>query len=186
MRLFVGIDIPEDITTKLGALITELRPAAKLRWSPPANFHITTKFIGEWPDERLDEMKAALAAVSAPVFPITVRGLGWFPNPHHPRIFWAATKAGPELPALASATETAVATLGIEKEKRAYSPHLTLARIDEPVDLSELRRRIAARPGSDEFGEFQTTAFHLYLSRPGPRGSEYTKLATYALQAQVR
>ena len=186
MRLFVGIDIPEHITTNLGALLTELRPAANLRWSPPSNFHITTKFIGEWPDERLDEMKAALAAVSAPAFPIAVRGLGWFPNPHHPRIFWAAIHAGPELPALAAATEDAVAALGIEKEKRPYSPHLTLARIDEPVDLAELRRRIAGRPASDDFGDFQAAAFHLYVSRPGPRGTVYVKLATYALQAQVR
>jgi 2'-5' RNA ligase len=176
MRLFVGIDIPEDIASKLGALIEELSPAAKLRWSPPSNFHITTKFVGEWPEERLEEIKSALATVP----------VGWFPNPHHPKIFWAALQAGQELRDLAAATEEALAALGIEKEKRAYSPHLTLARIDEPTDLGELRRRIAGRPGSDEFGEFEATAFHLYLSHPGPRGSVYTKLSTYALQGQVR
>jgi 2'-5' RNA ligase len=181
MRLFVGLDIPEEVKDKLAGFIGEMRREANLRWSSVANLHITTKFIGEWPAERLDEMKSALATVTGiAAFPIVIRGLGWYPNPHSPRIFWAAVRADASLPDLARATEDAVAALGVEKEKRAYSPHLTVARIDQSPDLSALRRKVASLP-SDEFGQFTAREFHLYLSQPGPRGSIYSKLATYPL-----
>ena len=180
MRLFIGLDIPQQVQTNLDALINALRPAARLRWSLVGNLHVTTKFIGEWPENRLDELKAALAAVHSPALPISIRGLGWFPNPHSPRVFFAAIRAPESLAQLAAATQEAVFALGIEKETRRYSPHLTLARIQEATDLSEVRRRVAALP-SDEFGEFTAHAFHLYLSRPEAGGSVYSKLATYPL-----
>ena len=66
MRLFTGLDLPEDLVGNLERLLGELRPAARIGWSAPANLHITTKFIGEWPDGRLEELKHALAAVEAP------------------------------------------------------------------------------------------------------------------------
>jgi len=183
MRLFAGIDIPSEVKRSLERLVTMLRPAAKLRWSPVGNLHITTKFIGAWPDERLEEMKSTLRAVTGiPPFNISIRGLGWFPNPHHPRIFWAAIRAPESLAALAKATEEAVFTLGIAKETRPYSPHLTLARIDGTPDLAEIRRRIAALDSGD-FGEFPVSEFHLYLSDRSPSGSVYTKLASFPLKS---
>lgn len=183
MRLFVGLDLPESVQLNLEKLVAALRPAAKLRWSPVGNLHITTKFIGEWPEERLEEMKTALGNVRgiAP-FSIAIRGLGWFPNPHRPRVFWAAVRAGEQLAQLAAATEDAAFSLGVAKETRAFAPHLTLARIPDPaVDLAALRRRVASLP-TDDFGSFDTTAFHLYLSKMGPGGSVYTKLATFPLE----
>lgn len=183
MRLFVGLDLPDNIKSNLGTLVDSLRPTAKMRWSPVANLHITTKFIGEWPDDRLDEMKAALSTVKgiAP-FSIAIRGLGWFPNPHRPRVFWAAVRAPEQLTQLATATEDAAFSLSVAKETRPYSPHLTLARMPEPaVDLAAMRRAVAALP-SDDFGAFDATAFHLYLSKMGPGGSVYTKLATFPLE----
>ena len=181
--MFVGLDLPESVKTNLGKLVASLRPAAKMRWSPVANLHVTTKFIGEWPDARLEEMKAALAGIKgiAP-FSIAIRGLGWFPNPHTPRVFWAAVRAPEPLAQLAAATGEAAFQLGIARETRAFAPHLTLARMpDPPVDLAALRRAVAALP-SDDFGSFEATCFHLYLSKMGPGGSVYTKLATYPLE----
>lgn len=181
MRLFVGLDIPPEVKENLTRFIDDLRPAADLRWSVASNLHITTKFIGEWRTERLDELKSALASVKGvSAFPISIRGLGWYPNPHSPRVFWAAVRADASLPDLARATEDAVAAVGVEKEKRAYSPHLTLARIQESPNLAEIRRRVATLP-TDDFGNFTAHEFHLYLSQPGPRGSIYSKLATYPL-----
>jgi 2'-5' RNA ligase len=180
MRLFVGLDIPPEVKDNLARFIDSLRPEASLRWSAPLNLHITTKFIGEWRAERLGEMKSALATVRSESFSIAIRGLGWYPNAHSPRVFWAAVRAETSLPGLAKATEEAVAAIGVEKEKRAYSPHLTLARIDGSPDLAPIRQRVAALP-SDEFGEFRASEFHLYLSQPTPRGSVYSKLATYPL-----
>jgi 2'-5' RNA ligase len=108
---------------------------------------------------------------------IAISGIGWLPNPHSPRILFAAVKAGPELADLAKATEDTLAELGIERENRAFKPHLTLARLkDSGVSLAQLRQRIASLESTD-FGSFTAQSFKLYLSKPGPAGSIYTQLA---------
>jgi 2'-5' RNA ligase len=184
MRLFTGIAIPQDVQRTLAQLIDHLRPHAHIKWSPPYNLHITTKFIGEWPEARLDDLINVLRAVPPfPVFDVLVRGIGWFPNPHAPRVLWAAITAPPTLPDLAAAIDEATATLGIERERKPFSPHLTLARIKEPVQLQNLRRAIAELQSVD-FGAFTATHFHLYLSKPGPASSIYTQLAEFPLQAK--
>ncbi len=181
MRLFVGLDIPAQVTGSLERLVNQLRPTAKVNWSRPANLHITTKFIGEWPGERLEELKRTLAAVPRPgALEIEVRGIGWYPNPHHPKVFFAAIHALPALATLAAETDKATARLGVPAEVRPYSPHLTLARIKTPVDLAGVRQAIAALPGL-EFGRFTADRFFLYLSELHPSGSIYRKLAEFPL-----
>ena len=180
MRLFVGLDLPPEVVRNLEHLLEELRPTARIQWSPPANLHITTKFIGEWPEERLPELRSALAALPPrPAIPLHIRGVGFFPNPHSPRVFWCGIDA-PGLEALAADTDGATAALGIESEKRAFSPHLTLARVKERLDLQPLREKIATLPSLD-FGTFLANSFFLYRSKPGPKGSVYTKLAEFPL-----
>ena len=181
MRLFTGIDLPAEVVRNLESLLARLRRTARVRWSPPGNLHITTRFIGEWPAGRMPELQSVLAALpgSGPI-PIRVRKLGFFPNPHAPRVFWAGVEGSPGLAALALDTDRALATLGLEAEGRPFSPHLTLARIKEPVPLQELRETIAGLP-SLEFGDFTAHRFHLYQSRIGPAGSVYTKLAEFPL-----
>jgi 2'-5' RNA ligase len=177
MRLFVAIDIPQEVQDSLNALLQRLRPAAKLQWSPVQNLHVTTKFIGEWPKERLEEMKKTLAQVpTSGAFDTSIRGLGWFPNAKSPRVFWAGVDGGKPLSALAAATEAAAAKAGVPRENRPYSPHLTLARIRDRVPLEALRKAIAAL-SSDDFGCFRATVFVLYLSAAG----KYTRLAEFPL-----
>ena len=179
MRLFTGIDLPGHVIESLDRLLELLKPTARLNWSHTENLHITTKFIGEWPAERLEELKRALAAVPSPgPIPIGIRTLGYFPNPRSPRVFWAGIEAGPGLASLAKDTDAALARLGVEAEKRAFSPHLTLARIKEPVPLEDLRETIDGL-GTTEFGEFTADRFYLYQSQPRPTGSVYTKLAEF-------
>jgi RNA 2',3'-cyclic 3'-phosphodiesterase len=178
MRLFTGLDLPAEVVRNLEQLLRQLRGTAHINWSPPANLHITTKFIGEWPEERLSELQQALGALPprAPI-PVHVRGVGFFPNPHSPRNFWCGIDA-PGLAELAADTDRATAALGIAPEKRAFSPHLTLARIKERLDLQPLREAIAAQP-SLEFGRRDATGFFLYRSQLKPTGSVYTKLAEF-------
>src|ERR1051326_9292283 len=167
MRLFIGLDVPPDVVGRLEALLDELRPTARINWSAPSNLHITTKFIGEWPEARLEELKTALRTVPArEAVAVHVRKAGFFPNPHSPRVFWCGIDA-PGLAELAADTDRATSALGIESEKRAFSPHLTLARIQERLDLQPLREVIAARPSLD-FGAFAAYSFFLYRSKPGP------------------
>ena len=180
MRLFAGLDLPAEVVRNLERLLDELRPAAKIAWSPPANLHITTKFIGEWPENRLPELMTALESLpSRPAIAVAIRRLGFFPNPHSPRVFWCGVEA-PGLETLAVDTDRVASTLGIETEKRAFSPHLTLARIKEPVPFQPLREKIAALPSLD-FGGFAVNSFFLYLSKLSPKGSVYTKLREFPL-----
>ena|ERR1017187_2060248 len=180
MRLFIGLDLPAAVVGNLEGLLQQLRPTARIQWSPPANLHITTKFIGEWPEARVDELRSALGAVSSrAAIGVHIRKLGFFPNPHSPRIFWCGIEA-PGLDALAADTDRATATLGIAGEKREFSPHLTLARIKEKLNLQPLREKIAALPSLD-FGEFEALSFSLYQSQLRPTGSVYTKLAEFPI-----
>lgn len=180
MRLFTGLDLPPDVIRSLDALIARLRPTARIGWSPAANLHITTRFIGEWPEEKLGALTAALGTLpSRPALDVHIHGAGFYPNAHSPRVFWCGIEA-PGLANLAADTDRATASLGIESERRAYSPHLTLARIKERLDLQPLREAIAAAAPLD-FGRFPVGSFFLYRSQLRPTGSVYTKLAEFPL-----
>jgi 2'-5' RNA ligase len=179
MRIFTGIDIPRAINDRLEMAVSSLRPIAAIRWSPLANLHITTKFIGAWAEERLEELKQALAGVPMPNnLKVEVIGFDFFPNPHHPRVFFASVRA-PGLRTLHAAIESALEPLGCARDDRTFSPHLTLARIGRE-DVSDLCRRVAKLKELD-FGNFTAAAFHLYLSQPTPSGSVYTSLASFGL-----
>jgi len=181
MRLFIGLDVPWQIRRNLELVLEHLKPTAEIAWSRLDNLHVTTKFIGEWPESRLDSLKAALAPVRRTgELKIVIRGIGWFPNPHNPRVLFAGIQAPPEVAALAAETESVCEALGIPAERRDFRPHLTLARIRTPKPLFELKQTIAALP-DDRFGEFRATEFHLYNSELRPGGSIYTKLASYSL-----
>ncbi len=181
MRLFTAIALPSKVRGNLERLLARLKPAAPIKWSQAKNLHITTKFIGEWEEERLEELRAALEEIE-PVgtIEIAVRGLGWFPNERAPRVFWAGVEAAPGLAELVRRTEERLARLGIPVERRKYSPHLTLARIKGPVNLGPLRNAVAALP-STEFGSFVADRFHLYLSELTPAGSIYTPLDEFEI-----
>lgn len=180
MRLFTGIDLPDSVKERLDALINRLRAHAHIKWSPTYNLHITTKFIGEWPTERIPQLDGALKAVPVAPIDIDIRGLGWFPNSKSPRVFWAGIQASPSLAELVRATDATLVTLGIAAESRPYSPHLTLARIKEPVPLQGLRTAVETMEPVD-FGAFTPSHFYLYRSEPGHTGSIYTKLHQYPL-----
>ena len=180
MRLFTGLELPGDVVGNLEELLRRLKPAARIHWSLPENLHVTTKFVGEWPEARLGELKAALRALPGrAAIPVRIRQVGFFPNPHSPRNFWCGIEA-PGLPELAADTDLATAALGVAREKRGFSPHLTLARIKEKVNLQPLREAVAALPSLD-FGDFQAASYFLYQSTLRPSGSVYTKLAEFPL-----
>jgi len=181
MRLFTAVDLPDDVKAALDSFLIRLRPAAKLSWSPVNNLHITTKFIGEWPEAKLPEIKHALAAMPASgAIDIAVKGIGWFPNERRPRVLWAGVDGGIPLRTLAQVIEQIVAKSGVPVEHRVYSPHLTLTRIRQSVPLDALHRVLRDLPSSSgfDFGAFRASQFFLYLSA----GGKYTRLAAFPLE----
>jgi 2'-5' RNA ligase len=196
VRLFVAMDIPEEVRAALRALVQRLRPACgAAKWTRIENAHITLKFIGEASLEHLQQIKSALASVGilAPIR-MNFRGAGFFPNPKRPRVFWAGVEGGLELANLAERVSSTLEPLGLAKEKREFSPHITLAQCKVPADFQQLQRAISdagslegLRAGppvgslaaSLNFGDTVATEFHLYQSVLKPTGAEYTRLATY-------
>ena len=179
MRLFTAVDPPAEVLDNLERILISLRPTARLRWSPVENLHLTLKFIGEWPESRLDQLRHALAGLQATArFSVQVTGLGFFPNARTPQVFWAGIAPSAELKALAGRVDEAVEPLGIPHEKRLYSPHLTLARIGHRQPVGALRQAIDGL-ASVEFGAFTPDCFYLYESRKGPGGSTYARVGEF-------
>lgn len=185
MRLFTAIDITPEILLRLERLQSSLRPEAFVKWSPLDNFHITTKFIGEWPESRLDELYASLEAIAPrEPFDVELKDLGWFPNERSPRVLWVGVHGNSALENLAHATEDCLTKIGIARDERPFAPHLTLARIKHPVPLDRLRERVREMQ-SVSLGAFTVTRFALFRSDPGSNFSVYRKLRTYPFQSAL-
>lgn len=194
MRLFVALDIDAAIRDRIATFMDGVRNfAPDARFIQPTSLHVTLKFIGEQPEASVDNIKRSLAAISVPTTEILFRGYGFFPTPKSARVFWVGMECGPEMGALASAIDDTMSALGIPKETRAFSPHLTLARAggrsgsprrskdDHPNRVFKLvQDRLAALP-TPEFGTMTPREFFLYQSQLSPKGSKYTKLARFAL-----
>ena len=112
------------------------------------------------------------------------RGLGFFPNEKHPRVFWAGMEASPNLKTLAGDIEEAMEKLGTPREKREFSPHLTLARFERPR-LPEALRKLIADNQQQAFGLLRTNEFHLIQSKLKPAGAEYTTVANFRFAPNV-
>ncbi len=186
MRLFVALEIPSEVRENFAALIREFRAIApKEKWVRAENLHITLKFIGEVPPEKLDPIRHAFGDVrSDSLVKLDFRGLGFFPNEKHPRVFWAGIEATPNLPKLATDIESATEKLGIPREKRPFSPHLTLARF-ETRKLTEKLRAAVRENVAREFGALETKEFHLIESKLRPSGAEYTTLQSFTFVAEA-
>lgn len=180
MRLFVALEIPSAVRKNLAALLNKLRElSAQPRWVRPEKLHVTLKFFGEVEPEKLGAIRVALASVHSDA-PVTVefRGLGFFPNEKQPRVFWAGMDASPNLKILAADIDGATEKLGIPRQEKPFSPHLTLARF-QPPGLPEKLRSAIQENLAREFGSLQTRQFHLIESKLKPSGAEYTTLESF-------
>lgn len=184
MRLFTAIDLPDEILLRLERLLAALRQEALVSWTPLDNLHITTKFIGSWPDSRFEELNAALTPLSSrDPFDIELKNLGWFPNARSPRTFWIGVHSE-ALQQLARDTEDCLERLGIPRETREFSPHLTLARVKTPVPLRRLMET-AQEMQPAALGHFSASSFALYRSDPGSNASVYRKLREYRFESAL-
>ena len=182
MRLFVALEIPAAVRDNLSALIRELRPLApQARWVRVENLHVTLKFIGEAPPEKSDAIQKTLSAIPAegPIV-LDFRGMGFFPDERSPRVFWVGITAGPELVGLSAEIESRLEPLGIPRERRAFSPHLTLARFQEPGNTDGIRA-VARERNAQSFGVHTAREFCIFQSQLKPAGAQHTRLAAFPL-----
>jgi 2'-5' RNA ligase len=186
VRLFVALQIPDSIRNDYAALIDELRrldvkaAPKKPKWVRPENLHVTLKFIGNTEPTKLNSIRDALATVRSPQrIQLHFRNIGFFPNGNRPRVIWGGMEASENLAPLANAVDQQIATLGFPAEERAFTPHLTLARLDPPAIAPELRSAIERHVARD-FGELHTSEFHLIESKLKPTGAEYTTLQSFS------
>jgi RNA 2',3'-cyclic 3'-phosphodiesterase len=194
MRLFIALDIDDGIRERISRFVEGIRNfSPDARWVREESLHITLKFIGEQADEKVEVIQRSLDGISARPPEIHFCGYGYFPNPKSARVFWVGMKVGPELGALATAIDDRMPALGISREERAFSPHLTLARISggsgsprwrkgdgSNRTFQRLQEQLSALP-EPEFGSMTAREFFLYQSQLSPKGSKYSKLARFPL-----
>ncbi len=193
MRLFVAIDIPDEIRQRIARYVEGVRGfAPDARWVKPDTFHVTLKFLGETKPETVDELKRALSEIRHDKFDIHFANSGFFPTARNARVFWAGVEAPEFLPQLAAKVDESCSRFGFERERNELKPHLTLARAGRssgnphqrggapyPV-FKLLADRIAPMP-APEFGTMTAQAFFLYESKLSPGGAQYTKIARFQL-----
>jgi 2'-5' RNA ligase len=196
LRLFIALDIDDEIRQRIGRFIEGVSGfAPDARWVRLESVHITLKFIGEQPPEMVPTLQDKLNRVSIPPIQLTFAGVGFFPTPKSPRVFWIGIQAAPELHKLAAAVDDTTAQLGIPREDRPFSPHLTLARKsgasgaprrqknDRPNRAFQHLQEKLATMQAPEFGTMTAREFFLYQSQLSRSGSRYTKLHGFPLSS---
>jgi 2'-5' RNA ligase len=161
LRLFAALDLPDDVAERLLALMKGV-PGAK--WRPRENLHVTLRFFGDVPEPVADDIDAALAQaaeVSAP-FELRLKGAGAFGRAE-PHALWIGAAQSAALQKLAEDCERAARRAGLKPEKRKFTPHVTIAYLDNPP--LERVHAFESRLGLFESRPFLVDRFALYSSQ---------------------
>ena len=179
-RLFVAVEVPGDVRTMLRQLSQQLKmKSSGAKWTQPEQMHVTLKFIGEVSDEKVSAIRAALRNVhSAAPVDFAFRGVGFFPDDRRPSTFWCGVEASKNLVPLATDISKSLEPLGIENERRAFVPHLTLARIKSNADARALVTASKDWAGK-LFGTARAAEFRLLSSDLKPSGAVHTLIESY-------
>jgi len=175
-RLFVAIRPPEPIRD---LLIDAMDDSPEFRWQEEEQLHLTLRFVGEVERPVAEDLALALGAIRASPFELRICGVGRFEQ-RNSGALWAAVEPRAPLAALAAKVERACLATGLEPERRAFHPHITLARwkgrrTREVADFLERRRALASPP-------FAVESFILFESRLSRHGARYEEAATYPLE----
>ncbi len=175
MRLFVAIAVPQTVAEPLLTIEAGV-PGA--RWSTREQLHLTLRFIGEVDGRDAASIDEALAAIAVPKFTLQLKGVGEFGG-KNPRALWAGVAPNEALIHLQRKIETALQRIGLEAEKRKFTPHVTLARLravarGRVMDFLVDHALYASMP-------FEVDEFILYSSQLTSDGSLYVPERSYAL-----
>jgi 2'-5' RNA ligase len=184
LRTFIAIELDEELKHNLERLQDHLRERVapqSVRWVRPAGIHLTLKFLGDTPAEKVSQVKDALARAAAQVgpFTFTVGTLGCFPNSRRPRVVWVDLQEPTgALAGLQKAVEDQVTPLGFPTEKRPFRPHLTLGRVQRRASKSEVREigEVVAASAIGTIGGMAVSSVSYIKSELKPSGAVYTTL----------
>ena len=188
MRIFIAIEIPQNIRVKITEITDYLQsktsPTA-VKWVDYENLHLTIKFIGETKQEKIEEITKVLSqslAHQAP-FSLEIGGLGMYPNNTNPRVIWLGVTGGEPLIAMHNMLDQKLASLGIQREGRPFSPHLTIARLRRNTDAASSKTigRTLSQFRVDSLGLFNIDRVQLFQSVLTPSGPIYTTLFSVPL-----
>src|SRR4051812_4762930 len=174
-RLFVAVRPPEPIRD---LLIDAMDDSADFRWQDDEQLHLTLRFVGEVDRPIAEDLAAAVGAIRSPGFEVRIHGTGRFEQ-RNSGALWAGVEPKAPLAALAAKVERACVAVGLEPERRAFHPHITLARwkgrrTREIGGFLERTHGLASEP-------FEVAAFTLFESRLSRHGAHYEEVATYPL-----
>jgi len=174
-RLFVAIRPPENIRD---LLIDAMDDSPDFRWQDDEQLHLTLRFIGEVDRPVADDVASALGRIQSEAFELRVAGMGRFEQRSSGALWAGEPKTA--VAALAAKVERVCQQIGLEPERRAFFPHITLARWKgrrsrEVADFLERHRALRSDP-------FQVTQFTLFESRLSRHGAHYEAAATYTLR----
>lgn len=188
LRAFLAIEIPRAIQLAIWQATSPLRNelGQHIRWTPAENIHLTLKFLGDISPASVDELARAICASvdSIPAFDIQIGGFGSFPNFKRARILWVGAQASTELDAVFREVESACAHLGFAPEPRAFSPHLTVARVKADASSADRNQttRLLEAATIDVLGTARVDSVYLFKSELKPTGAVYTKLFSAPLR----
>jgi len=174
-RLFVAIRPPEPIRD---LLIDAMDDSPEFRWQDDEQLHLTLRFVGEVERPVAEDLADALGRVRAPRFDLRIKGVGRF-DQRNSGALWAGVEPKDPLVALAAKVERICLSVGLEPERRAFHPHITLARWKgyrsrEAEDFVARHRAFASEP-------FAVDAFALFESNLSRHGAHYEEVASYPL-----
>ena len=186
MRLFLAINLPPDVRREIldaTALVRETAP--EVSWLDEPRLHLTLKFLGEQPPERLDAISSALSDVAARHrnLVMSLGGIGAFPNFRRARIVWLGVEQDPRLELLHHDVEMAYEALGFEVEGRPFRPHLTLARVKHQLPEERLRKLSRAAKNVDFRTECDVQSIDLMQSELLAAGASYRRLVAAQLRS---
>jgi RNA 2',3'-cyclic 3'-phosphodiesterase len=189
MRAFIAIDLPPEIKDYLGRIEERLKASgADVKWVSPANIHLTLKFLGEIDEQK----KAALIGIIEDIakdktaFSLRLSSAGAFPDIKYPRVIWIGIDEGnAEVLKIAEELEEKIEKIGIPKETREFSSHITIGRVKSGLNRLKLAEGIA---GIDqELGgkhlELPVGKITLFKSTLSSKGPAYEPLHETSLRA---
>lgn len=177
MRLFVGLELPDEIVEALASLEVPLQGA---RWVEQQDYHVSLRFIGEVEKPVAYELDSALLQIDMPAFELQFSGVG-FAGGYDPKALYVGLAQSPELAELARAVDRAALSIGLVPDsRRKFRPHVTLARLKSP-DLDRFARYLE-RHGMFQTEPFPVTRFALFSTKPQSGGGPYLVEQTYDLK----